>query len=238
MNHKKSPLQVIGPCLSTAIALLAGCVSATSTPAAVSNPTSTPPPTLTPIPMPESAPLWPTEGWRASTPEQQGLDSDLLLHMLQAIEDRGLNVHGALVIRAILGGLWHLPLFFYSRFQHAALADFPYSGWIAQQGFLVAIGTLMLMFLLPWSIIHTWLFNNTRGSLLLVAVLHGSEIWVAYWMLSTGMAPSNLNNYWGFGAVMVMIAITIVIAAGSKDLSRTYKRIVHQPSIGQDTPTE
>ena len=77
------------------------------------------------------------------------------------------------VIRAILGGLWHLPLFLYSRLQHPALADFPYSGWIAQKGFLVAIGTMILMFLLPWSIFYSWIFNNTRGSLLLVAVLHG-----------------------------------------------------------------
>jgi membrane protease YdiL (CAAX protease family) len=142
------------------------------------------------------------------------------------------------VIRAVLGGLWHLPLFLYSRLQHPALADFPYSGWIAQKGFLVAIGTMILMFLLPWSIFYSWIFNNTRGSLLLVAVLHGSEIWVAYWMLSAGINPSNLNNYWGYGAVMVVIAIIIVITTGSKNLSRKCKRIVHKPSIGQDTPRE
>jgi len=134
------------------------------------------------------------------------------------------------VIRAILGVLWHLPLFLYARFQPTALADFPYSGWIAQKGFLVAIVTLILMFLLPWSIIFGWIFNNTRGSLLLVAVLHGSEIWVAYWMLRTGIDPSNLNNYWGYGAVMVVIAITIVITSGSKNLSRKCKRIVHRPT--------
>ena len=139
-------------------------------------------------------------------------------------------------IRAIIGGLWHLPLLLYSRFQHAALADFPYAGWIAQKGFPVAIGTLVLMFLVPWSIIYTWMFNNTRGSLLLVAVLHGSEIWVAYWMMSTGIDPSNLNNYWGYGAVMVVTAIVIVITTGPKDLSRRCKRVVYQPSLGQDRP--
>jgi hypothetical protein len=122
-------------------------------------------------------------------------------------------------------------LFLYSRLQHPALADFPYSGWIAQKGFLVALGALM-MFLLPWSIFYTWIFNNTRGSLLLVAVLHGSEIWVAYWMLSAGINPSNLDNYWGYGAVMVLIAIIIVIMTGSQNLSRKRKRIVHQPSPG------
>jgi len=141
-------------------------------------------------------------------------------------------------IRAVLGGLWHLPLLLYSRFQLAALADFPYAGWIAQKGFLTAIGTLVLMFLVPWSIIYVWMFNNTRGSLLLVAVLHGSEIWVAYWMMSTGIDPRNLNNYWGYGAVVVVTAIVIVIATGPKNLSRRCERIVHQPSIRPNMPRE
>jgi membrane protease YdiL (CAAX protease family) len=136
------------------------------------------------------------------------------------------------VIRAILGAVWHLPLFLYSRFQLPALADFPYSGWIAEKGFLVAIVTLILMFLLPWSIFYSWIFNNTRGSLLLVAILHGSEIWAAYWMLSTGINPNNLDNYWGYGGIMVLVAIIIVIITGPQNLSRGRKTIVHQPSPG------
>jgi len=133
-------------------------------------------------------------------------------------------------IRAILGGIWHLPLFIYSGLQHPALADFPYSGWIAQKGFLVAIGTLILMFLIPWSIFFSWIFNNTRGSLLLVAVLYGAEIWVAYFMLCSGINPSNLNNYWGYGAVLVVVAILIVVTTGSENLSRKNARIVHSSS--------
>jgi membrane protease YdiL (CAAX protease family) len=130
------------------------------------------------------------------------------------------------VIRAILGGIWHLPLFLYSRLEPAALSDLQYSGWIAQKGFPVALAAL-LMFQLSWSILYTWIFNNTRGSLLLVAVLHGSEIWVAYWMLSAGIDPSNLDNYWGYGVVMVAVVIIIVITTGVKNLSRKCTRVVH-----------
>ena len=133
----------------------------------------------------------------------------------------------ACIIRAIFGGIWHLPLFFYARLQPPALADFPYGGWIAQKGFLVAIGAAVLMFLFPWSIFFAWIFNNTRGSLLLVAVLHGSEILVAYWMLSTGINPNNLDNYWGYGVVLAVIAIIIVITTGTQNLSRQRARIVH-----------
>ena len=142
------------------------------------------------------------------------------------------------VIRAVLCGVWHFPLFLYSRHDHPSLADFPYSGWIAQKGLLVAMGASILVFLLPWSIFYTWIFNNTRGSLLLVAVLHGSEIWVAYWMMSAGINPNNLDNYWGYGAVMVVAAITIILTNGTQDLSRKRERIVHQPSLGWETPME
>jgi membrane protease YdiL (CAAX protease family) len=143
--------------------------------------------------------------------------------------------HSALtssVIRTILWGLWHVPLLLYSRLDLPSLADFPYSGWIAQKGFLVAMVAFMMMFVLPWSILYSWLFNNTRGSLLLVAVLHGSEIWVAYWMLSTGINPSNLDNYWGYGAVLVVTAIMIVIMTGSQNLSHKHMRIVHRSPLG------
>jgi membrane protease YdiL (CAAX protease family) len=136
------------------------------------------------------------------------------------------------VFRALIGGIWHLPLFLYARLQHPAVADFPYDGWIAEIGFPLALGTFFLVFLLPWSIFFTWIFNNTRGSLLLVAVLHGSEFWVAYWMLRTGINPDNLDNYWGYGAILVITAIIIVITNGPQNLSRKHNRIVHQSTRG------
>jgi membrane protease YdiL (CAAX protease family) len=136
------------------------------------------------------------------------------------------------IIRAVLVAVWHLPVFIYSWLQPTAFVDLPYDGWIAQRGFLVAIVTATLLFILPWSIFYTWIFNNTRGSLLLVAVLHGSEIWVAYWMLSTGINSNNLNNYWGYGALMLLIAAIIVLVTGSQNLSRKRTRILHQPMGG------
>jgi hypothetical protein len=137
-------------------------------------------------------------------------------------------------IRAILVGLWHLPLFLYSRLQHPALADFPYAGWIAQKGFLVAFGILLLLFLVPWSIFSIWIFNNTRGSLLLVSVLHGSEFWVAYGMLSLGINPTNLDNYWGYGVLLVVVAMFLVIVNGPKNLSGERIRGVHELPVRQE----
>jgi membrane protease YdiL (CAAX protease family) len=134
------------------------------------------------------------------------------------------------VIRAILVAVWHIPLLIHSASNPPSLADFQYSGWIAQKGLLLTSVVLVPLILLPWSIFLTWVFNNTRGSLLLVAVMHGSEVWIVYWMLNTGISPSNFDNYWGYGAIMLAVALIIVLANGAKDLSRKSSRIVHRPS--------
>jgi len=132
------------------------------------------------------------------------------------------------LIRGVLWGFWHIPLFLFSGLDHPSLADFPYSGWVSQKGFLIAMGAFILINQIPWSIFYTWIFNSTRGSLLLVAILHGSEVWVAYWWLSTGVDTNNFDNYWAYGVVMVVTAVIIVLAAGPKNLSRKYERINYQ----------
>ena len=45
------------------------------------------------------APYWPTEGWRTSTPEEQGMDSEKLVKLLEWIENDGADFHNLLVIR-------------------------------------------------------------------------------------------------------------------------------------------
>jgi membrane protease YdiL (CAAX protease family) len=136
------------------------------------------------------------------------------------------------VIRAIIVVIWHLPLLIYSGLQPYALADIPYGVWISQKGFLIAFATMTLMLILPWSIFYTWIFNNTKGSLLLVAALHGSEIWLAYLMMSMGINQNNFDNYWGYGMVMVLVAFLVVIITGPQNLSRKHTRIVYQKMSG------
>ena len=48
---------------------------------------------------PEQPPYWPGDDWRTSTPEEQGLDSALILAMLQEIQQKKLAIHSVLVIR-------------------------------------------------------------------------------------------------------------------------------------------
>lgn len=42
---------------------------------------------------------WPTGGWKSSTPEEQGMDSELLAEMLELINDRSYNTDSLTIIR-------------------------------------------------------------------------------------------------------------------------------------------
>jgi CubicO group peptidase (beta-lactamase class C family) len=42
---------------------------------------------------------WPTNGWRTSSPEEQGMDSTLLAQMFETIDEQELDIHSVLVIR-------------------------------------------------------------------------------------------------------------------------------------------
>ena len=58
--------------------------------------TSTQPSTSTSVPDPV---YWPTEDWRTSTPEEQGMDSELLAKMFEHIAQNQINLHSVLIIR-------------------------------------------------------------------------------------------------------------------------------------------
>ena len=78
---------------------------------------STPVPSVTPTPSADSPPTrvasvptyWPTEGWRSSTPEEQGMDSRRLAEMLGKIGKDGF-IHSVLVVR---NGCIVLDAYFY-----------------------------------------------------------------------------------------------------------------------------
>jgi membrane protease YdiL (CAAX protease family) len=131
------------------------------------------------------------------------------------------------LIRAVLVLLWHGPLLVYTYFHPRGIAYFPYGEWMIQNGVLFTL-LAMAALSLPWSIFTTWIFNNTGGSLLLASVLHGSEFWLAILLTGLRINTNNLNNYWGYGMVMLLAAVAIVILSGPLNLSRKHERIRHQ----------
>ena len=97
MRYQKSPQQMIG--MALALLLLAGCAA----------PTATPAPSLTPEQV-STQPYWPTQGWRTSTPEEQGFDSGKLAAGLQALHESKVNIDSLLIIR---NGYVMLDAYFY-----------------------------------------------------------------------------------------------------------------------------
>lgn len=61
-------------------------------------PAATPLPGVTPV-ADSTTEYWPTQGWRESTPEAQGMDSRALAAMLDAVKAKSLDLHSLLVIR-------------------------------------------------------------------------------------------------------------------------------------------
>ena len=103
MNRRILLSQMIG--LTTVLLILVACGTPQPTPTP-SQLTTTPtivPPTATPTPVitpTSSGPdYWPIEGWRTTTPEEQGMDSDMLAKMLELIQEQNYDIHSVTIIR-------------------------------------------------------------------------------------------------------------------------------------------
>jgi CubicO group peptidase (beta-lactamase class C family) len=81
--------------------LLSACSNLAPAPIATLVPTSvsTPPAVPQPTPSPTAMPYWPARDWRTSTPEQQGMDSELLAQMMEQIQSKQINLHSLIIVR-------------------------------------------------------------------------------------------------------------------------------------------
>jgi hypothetical protein len=77
------------------------------------------------------------------------------------------------------------------------------------------------VFVIVQSVQFTWLFNNTKGSVLLAAVFHGaSNAWAGY----LGMGNVPFGGILTLAGLSVLITAVIVPMAGATNLSRKFKR--------------
>lgn len=132
--------------------------------------------------------------------------------------------HNALVSGLIVGvawATWHVPMFFIegtSQYEHGLAG-----------GLLPAILGYSA-FVIVQSVQFTWLFNNTKGSVLMAAVFHGaSNAWAGY--LGIGNIP--FGGILTLAALSVLITAVIAAMAGAKELSRVHKRNVLELENGQ-----
>lgn len=121
--------------------------------------------------------------------------------------------HSALAASLIIGffhSLWHIPLFLVE-----GTAQF---GWGQEVGFLPAFLGYSA-FVTAWSIQLTWFFNNTKGSVLIIAVAHGAgNAWIGGYFDISGNAGIAGNNV--LTVLMVIISLGVVAMTGHRSLSR------------------
>jgi membrane protease YdiL (CAAX protease family) len=110
-------------------------------------------------------------------------------------------LHGPLVGSIILGllwGLWHLP-------------EFMVPTWAESSGGSSPLAIVKFcIFAIAVTIILTWVFNNTKGSVLMAVLVHAS-IDAPFLPFSVLLGPSEVMNSMllGFGAVaLVVVALT------------------------------
>ncbi len=110
------------------------------------------------------------------------------------------------VILSIPFTLFHLPLFFDPAMNMGPFASF-------------AIRSVAL------TILFTWVYNHTRGSVLLAYLLHASfNTWTRVLSIDTGDAFQD----WMMTAVMLLLAGIVVKRTGSENLSHTNTRIMEE----------
>ena len=118
--------------------------------------------------------------------------------------------HSALVASLILGliwGLWHLPKYLGSE-----------GGGAFGLGMAQILGS---------AILYTWLYNNTRGSLLLVAIMHAADNTAGFFL---PMANTRSNDHMGALVIAVgsiwLVAALVTVIAGPAQLSRSQPKQV------------
>jgi uncharacterized protein len=132
-----------------------------------------------------------TVNFLAHTCEEVGWRGFALPHL----QKRHNALHATLIV-GMLWGLWHLPLVFLA----GSMSEYPLLWFIS---------------IAADAFIYTWIYNSTKGSILLVALFHGSGNIVGAFI--TGVSPI------AYALVNCVMAIILIAVLGRVNLSRREK---------------
>ena len=149
-------------------------------------------------------------------------------YVLPRLQSRMSALSAALLI-APIWGLWHLPLW---------LTGEPGRTPTLYTGFLVSAFAL--------SIIFTWVYNSTGGSLLMIVLLHAT-VNLPLTLVRDDLGPQATVPVLLYFGLLVVAAIVVVIVAGPKHLSRKRRKQVQEeqqaaesgvaaPGVAKPTP--
>ncbi len=114
------------------------------------------------------------------------------------------------IIIGVVWGLWHLPLFFVKGNFHQTIPVI-----------------LFMIQAIALSIIYTWIYNSTKGSLLLVHLFHtASNVTLGILPILPVDVGGDIRPLWMTVIILLILSIAIVIRYGPKNLS-TKKKIIY-----------
>lgn len=111
----------------------------------------------------------------------------------------------ATIILGVIHAFWHLPAFFYKD---------------AYKAMGLAAGLPMLVIsVVAAAVLFTWIYNSTRGSLLMVTVFHALFDWLSVSKAGGATAPAIMS------AVVWVLAVLVVVIYKPANLSRVQKQV-------------
>jgi uncharacterized protein len=125
--------------------------------------------------------------------------------------------HSALLASLILGvvwAFWHLPL--------------------------MVIGQIHLsdpVFIVAWTVVLTWVFNNTNGSVLIAMLMHNIHNVIGGYFSAMFSGADWVRQGWLLVALWCAVAAIVVVVNGPEHLSRKYTRqTLTPPEASAPTP--
>ncbi|MBN1487509.1 MAG: serine hydrolase [Anaerolineae bacterium] len=234
--------------LGLLVLLICGCQASPAEPVTEPPPLKQSMQPMLDVEMPADT-YWPTEIWRTSTPEEQGMDSQILLQMLDYIDERQANIHSIIIVRHgyIVAEIYFHPFDKHTpHYINSCAASFTsaLAGIAVQEGYLEGVETPVLDFfperdianndrrkeemtlehLLTMSSGMNWPeFGYSPSSIFVLSEMFASDDWVQY-VLDRPMAvdPGSLYNYNSGGAHLVMSIVRQATGMSSPDFAQEY----------------
>jgi hypothetical protein len=77
-----------------------------------------------------------------------------------------------------------------------------------------------------WSIMYTWLYNNSKGSVLIAAFFHGVvPTWMSYLAATSAWGGEiDMGPFMWYMGMFAVIDVIIIAVYGAKNLSRKAER--------------
>jgi len=143
--------------------------------------------------------LWEETGWTG--------------FMFTRLQPRVGALWAALLVAPCFGGI-HLPLLF--------VADGLTNGRVPHQEISLFIVYLLVLFSVPVRIVAAWLYNNAKGSLLLVGLFHASLGATAGAVVLPLLVPKGADlTFEVYGSIAALALLLIIVTGGKLSYKRT-----------------